>query len=71
MRKLFWLSVLIAIAFVVLSLFTGGDYIRLAAEKTGFNLYSVAHFADTLRVDDWMAGKTAKSKADEKRRYGF
>jgi hypothetical protein len=70
MNKLLWILVCLALAFVISSVFFGGNYIRSAGEKLGINIDKVADLADSFRLDRFMAEKGAESRDNEKRNLG-
>jgi hypothetical protein len=73
MGKLVWIIIIVSLAFVIQSVFVGGDYIRFAGERLGIGeskIDPVADLADTFRLDQWMAEKSSQSRSGEKRRLG-
>ena len=70
MNKLFWIVVSLALAFVIASVFFGGDYIRSAGEKFGVNAGKVADLADSFRLDRFMAEKSAETRDQERKKLG-
>lgn len=66
MKGLFKLFILLAVVFVVSSIFNGGDYIRLIGVRTGINLHAVADVADVFRLETFMTQKSREQRAKEK-----
>jgi hypothetical protein len=62
--------VCIALAFVIASVFFGGDYIRSAGEKFGVKADKVADLADSFRLDRFMAEKSAETRDQERKKLG-
>ena len=65
-KGLMKLLILLAVIFIISSIFKGGDYIRLIGKKTGINLHSVADKADSIRLDRFMDEKTREQRDREK-----
>jgi hypothetical protein len=73
MRRLIWFIIILSAAFAIQAIFAGGDYVRFAGERLGVKaerVEKIADFADTFRLDAWMAEKSAASRNAEKRRLG-
>jgi hypothetical protein len=70
MKKLFWLLICLFLVFVIHAVFFGGDYVRFAGERLNVKMDKIADFADTFRLDKWMAEKSSMSRSQEKRRLG-
>ena len=66
MKGLMKLLILLAVIFIISSIFKGGDYIRMIGNKTGMNLHSVADKADSIRLDRFMNEKTREQRDREK-----
>lgn len=73
MGKLIWFIIIAFTVFAIHAVFVGGDYVRFAGERLGVGetkVDKVADFADTFRLDTWMAEKSTESRSAEKRRTG-
>jgi len=66
MKGLIKLIVLLAVIFVISSLFKGGDYIRRISGTTGINLHSLAATADSLRIGKFIEEKKLERGDKEK-----
>jgi nitrate reductase gamma subunit len=62
--------IFLVVAYMVMAVFWGGDYVRWAGARTGVNLHAVAEVADTFRLDRFMQQRQSEQRAKDRSLLG-